>query len=97
MVIWSAPATADLRSIHDFIASDFRHYAKRVVQDLVEKTDVLDQQPGIGRIVPELGNENIRELLPYSYRVIYDIRGNDVIILAVIHKRRNLRPEMINR
>jgi len=30
MVIWSEPAKTDLRSIHDFIAHDSRHYAKKV-------------------------------------------------------------------
>jgi toxin ParE1/3/4 len=35
MVIWSDPAKVDLRSIHDFIAHDSRHYAKKVTQDIV--------------------------------------------------------------
>lgn len=34
MVIGSQPASADLRSIHDFIARDSRFYAKKVVQDI---------------------------------------------------------------
>ncbi|MEA3411597.1 MAG: hypothetical protein U9R74_08660 [Pseudomonadota bacterium] len=34
MVIWSEPAKADLRSIHDFISHDSRHYAKKVTQDI---------------------------------------------------------------
>jgi len=38
MVIWSEPAKADLRSIHDFIAHDSSFYAKKVVQDIREKT-----------------------------------------------------------
>ena len=95
MVIWSTPAKADLRSIHDFIATDSRHYAKKVVQDLIDKTDILDRLPRIGRVVPELGDDNIRELLPYSYRIIYEIKGEDVVVLAVIHKRRELQPEMV--
>lgn len=97
MVIWSAPAKADLRSIHDFIATDSRHYAKKVVQDLIEKTEVLDRLPRIGRIVPGLGDDNIRELLPYSYRVIYEIKGEDVVVVAVVHKRRELQQEMVER
>jgi len=36
MVIWSEPAKADLRSIHDFIAHDSQHYAKKVTQDIRE-------------------------------------------------------------
>ena len=97
MVIWTGPAKADLRSIHDFIAPDSRYYAKKVVHDIVAKTDTLDRLPRIGRMVPELGDDTIRELLPYSYRVIYEIKGDDVLVLAVIHKRQDLQPEMVER
>lgn len=97
MVIWSGPAKDDLRSIHDFIAHDSRHYAHKVTQDIVAKTDVLKELPRVGRVVPELGNENIRELPLYSYRILYEIKGQDVFVLAVIHKRRDLQPQMIER
>ena len=66
MVIRSDAARADLRSIHDFIAPDCRYYAKKVVQDIVAKTDILNKLPRMGGVVPELGNENIRELSLYS-------------------------------
>jgi plasmid stabilization system protein ParE len=97
VVIWSDPAKADLRSIHDFIAHDSAHYAKKVTQDIVAKTDVLDELPRMGRVVPELGIDTIRELSLYSYRILYEIRGHGVFVLAVIHKRRELRPEMVER
>lgn len=91
MVIWSEPARADLRSIHDFIAHDSRHYAKKVTQDIREKTDVLNDLPKIGKIVAELNNEAVRELWLYSYRIIYEIKEQDVFVLAVVHKRRDLK------
>ena len=97
MVIWSDPAKADLRSIHDFIAHDSSHYAKKMTQDIVAKTDILDELPRMGRMVPELGNETIRELSLYSYRILYEIKNQDVFVLAVIHKRRNFQPEMVER
>lgn len=50
MVIWSDPAKANLRSIHDFIAHDSRHYAKKVTQDILAKTDVLNELPRMGRV-----------------------------------------------
>lgn len=49
MVIWSQPAKADLRSIHDFIAHDSNFYAKKVVQDIREKTGTLEQLPKAGK------------------------------------------------
>lgn len=33
MVIWSDPAKADLRCIHDFIAHDSHYYAKKVTDN----------------------------------------------------------------
>ena len=97
MVIWSQPAKADLRSIHDFIAHDSPYYAKKVVQDIREKTDILEQLPKAGRKVPELDEEPIRELSLYSYRIIYELREEMVFVLAVAHKRRDLKPEEIER
>ena len=96
MVIWSGPAIADLRSIHDFIAHNSKHYAKKVTQDIVGKTVALSTLPRMGRVVPELGNESIREVSLYSYRILYELKNDDVFILAVIHMRRDLKPEMVS-
>lgn len=95
MVIWTHHAKAQLRHIHDYIAQDSTFYAKRVSEDLVSKTLVLDNLPRLGRVVPELNEENIREIPLYSYRVLYEIKPNQIEILAVIHKRRDLQPEEI--
>jgi len=97
MVIWSDPAKTDLRSIHDFIAHDSRHYAKKVIQDIREKTDILDDLPQIGKVVAELNDEAVRELWLYSYRIIYEIKMQDIFVLAVAHKRQDLQAEEILR
>jgi len=97
MVIWSEPAKADLRSIHDFIAHDSQHYAKKVTQDIREKTDVLDELPKVGKKVPELNDETVRELSLYSYRIIYEIKEQGAFVLAVVHKRRDLKAGDIER
>ena len=97
MVIWSKPARDDLRSIHNFIAHESQHYAKKVTQDIREKTEVLERLPKIGKKVPELSDENIKELSLYSYRIIYEINNQDIFVLSVIHKRRNLEISEIDR
>jgi plasmid stabilization system protein ParE len=97
MVIWSQPAKADLRSIHDFIAQDSRFYAKKVVQDIREKTDILEQLPRAGKKVSELNEDTIRELSLYSYRIIYEIKEQGTFVLAVVHKRRHMEAEQIPR
>jgi len=97
MVIWTQPAKADLRSIHDFIAHDSRHYAKKVVQDIREKTDILEQLPKRGTKIPELNDDQVRELSLYSYRIIYEIKEQGIFVLAVVHKRRDLKVDDIDR
>jgi toxin ParE1/3/4 len=97
MVIWSHPAKADLHAIHDFIAHDSKFYARKVLQDIIEKSEVLGALPRSGRVVPELGEQDIREIALHTYRIIYETRGTDCYVLAVIHKRRELRSESIER
>ena len=42
----------------------------------------------MGRKVPELSDESVRELGLYSYRILYETKSEDQIsVLAVIHKR----------
>ena len=90
MVKWSGPVRQDLRHIHDFIALDSNHYAKKVVEEILDKSVTLKDSPLRGRIVPEVENDNIREVFVYSYRLIYAIRGDFVYVLAVIHGKRDM-------
>ncbi len=89
MVKWSVPAKNDLKQIHDYIAKDSKYYAQNVVQEIVAKTETLTDYPEIGRVVPEISDQNIRELIVYSYRLIYEISKNEIEILAIIHGRRD--------
>ena len=43
-----------------------------------------------GRMVPELGNADIRERFLYSYRLIHEIQPEYINIMAVIHGKRLL-------
>jgi len=89
MVKWSVPARNDLNQIHDYIAKDSKYYARKVIQEVIAKTETLTELPEIGRIVPEISDQNIGELIVYSYRLIYEMSGAGVEILAIIHGRRD--------
>jgi plasmid stabilization system protein ParE len=41
--------------------------------------------------VPEFDDENVRELVGYSYRIIYRLQPDEVLIVAVIHGKRVLQ------
>jgi plasmid stabilization system protein ParE len=72
-IIWSQESLDDIASIAEFISRDSIHHAQRVVDEIFTITEILLIQPKIGRIVPELAEEQIREHFIYSYRIIYEI------------------------
>jgi len=97
VIIWSIPARQDLHLIHQYIAHDAKLYAGRVVQDITNKVDVLLELPRLGRMVPEIGEDNVRELSIYSYRIMYELMGDTIYIHGVFHKRQNFQPQDLQR
>ncbi len=89
-VVWSPRAIADVEAIASYIASDSPSYAAAVVRRIVGTTRTLAEFPLSGRKVPEFEDESIRELIAYSYRIIYVVEQGEVLIAAVIHGRRML-------
>jgi plasmid stabilization system protein ParE len=91
-VIWSPAALDDVDDIAAYIARDSAHYASAVVSKILAITRSIPEFPHLGRQVPEIGDVMIRERIVYSYRIIYQIAGSVITIVAVIHGRRLLDP-----
>jgi len=90
-VVWSYTATADLEAIADYIARDSSFYAAVFVREILEASRSLSEFSERGRVVPELGNQSIRELLVREYRLVYTIKESNVVILGLIHGKRDLK------
>jgi len=90
-IVWSRRAFQDLEAIASYIAQDSPAYASIVVRSIVNQTKTLARFPRSGRRVPEFDDEDIREVLAYSYRIIYRLQQDEVIISAVIHGKRILQ------
>jgi toxin ParE1/3/4 len=88
-VRWSEPAVADLVAIHDYIGRDSPHFAQRFVERLIAAVEPLKSFPQLGRLVPE-GDGRHREILVASYRIIYRAEGQEILIVTVVHGRRDL-------
>ena len=69
-------------------------YAKQVVEEIINKSDYLKDYPNMGRVIPELNNPRIRELIIYSYRMVYQVESEDVEILTLVHSRKNFDLEI---
>lgn len=89
-VSWSLTASRDLRQIENFIARDSILHAVSFVDRLIESAEKLQQSPQIGRVVPEFGRSDLREVLFRGYRLVYLLKNGDVIVLRVVHGARNL-------
>ena len=90
-IVWSRRAATDLDSISEYIAVDSPAYASSVLKNIISQTRILTRFPRSGRKVPELDDENIRELIIYSYRIIYQLQEDQLLIVAVIHGKRLLQ------
>jgi len=89
-VIWTEPALDSLKAIVDYIAEDSLVYAERFAHNVVVAPRILAEYPQSGRVVPEYKDEAIRELIYGAYRIIYQIRGSNCYVVAVIHASRSL-------
>ena len=73
------------------IARDSTHYANLVVERIVAAVERLADHPRFGRVVPELGDESIREIVHGNYRVVYRLQQDVVEIATVFHGARLFR------
>lgn len=90
-ITWTGQALKDIENIAQFIAKDSEKFARLQVSRFFNRTLLLQTFPNAGRIVPELNNPAIRELIQGNYRIIYKIISDiQVDILTVHHSRRQL-------
>jgi plasmid stabilization system protein ParE len=92
---WTPQAADDLESIADFIGLDSPHYASLFVLDVIGAVERLGRFPQLGRVVPEMQDSTIRELLLGNYRIIYRAQEDVVEILTVYHGARMLDPRQL--
>jgi len=89
-VKWTPQAADDLEAICLFIARDSEQLAAIFADRVLRATDRLARYPRLGRVVPELGIDNIREIIVGSYRVIYRAQQDAVQLLTLHHGARTL-------
>jgi toxin ParE1/3/4 len=85
---WSEQAVEDLSDIREYIARDSEHFASAVAGRIVRAVDRLREFPESGRVVPELGDPTIREVIHGVFRIVYVKREATVEILTVFRASR---------
>jgi len=92
-VIWSYVAVGNLIENSRYIAKENPDAARAVINDIYEAGNRIKEFPDKGRIVPEIGKSNVKEIFCRSYRIIYKIESRKTTILTVRHMRQHLKPE----
>lgn len=91
-LIWSPSAKYDLKDIALFIAEDYPSAAIRFTNQIFQVVERLISFPESGRMVPELADPVIREVIFKSYRIIYTVNKTNqtVEIARVWHAARGI-------
>lgn len=91
-VRWTQRAVDDLEQIYKFISQESLHFASAEILKILDCEELIREHPNSGRIVPEIGSPNIREIIKGSYRVIYSFEeAGSASILTVYHSSRLLK------
>lgn len=89
-VVWTQQARADLKAIGRFIAADSAPAAKRWLARLRRRARRAARMPRAGRVVPELGRGDIREVIEGNYRIVYRVHAQRLTVLTVFEGHRLL-------
>ena len=71
-----------------------QHYAHRVVQRLISAAERLIEFPEIGRVVPEVGQSELRELIVRPYRLVHRLEPGIVEIVTVFRSSRSFPSDL---
>lgn len=82
-IVWSPLAVERLENIYDFISGDNITAANKMIESILNKAEKLSKYFERGRIVPEAGRKNIREIFEGEYSVIYRIEAKRIVILSI--------------
>ena len=92
-IIWAPQAIEDVEAIRAYVAHDSKQYANLLVVQIVAAVTRLETFPHSGRVVPEVGDEALREIVSGNYRIVYRVKPDVVEILTVFHGAKLLRLE----
>ena len=72
------------------------HIGKRFITSIIEHVQTLAENPDIGRIVPEFGEDRIREIIHSPFRVVYLREHDSIHVIRIWRSERLLKlPENV--
>lgn len=84
-IVWSPLVLDRASEIAGYIAQDKPSAAEKWIKTVFSKVAQLKTSPEIGRVVPEIKNDQFRELIYGNYRIVYRIEAEQIAILTIRH------------
>ena len=91
-LVWAPQALEDVQAIRTYLSRDSADYADLVVERIVGAVSRLEIHPRSGRMVPEVREPSLREIILDSYRIVYRLDRDVAEILTVFHGARSFPP-----
>jgi addiction module RelE/StbE family toxin len=89
-IFWSDFAIEKVTEIAEYINRDNPQATEKWVASIFDRVKQLENFPKSGRVVPEINRSNIREIFFGSYRIVYKIETDQIVILTVRHGKQIL-------
>jgi plasmid stabilization system protein ParE len=84
-VEWAGRAKSDLRLAVEYIRKVSPESAKAFLSQVFQAARSLSTFSERGRVVPDLGDPAVRQVLVGRYRVLYEVHPEAVWIMRVLH------------
>lgn len=88
-ISWTDAAWSALQDAAEYIGADSPRAASEFVERVISGASSLQTLSNRGRIVPEIADPSIRELILSPFRLIYQVRPDEVFILMLLHEARD--------
>jgi len=92
---WTEPAINDLDNIYEYIARDSKYYAKSFTGKIFNYVEHLQDNPKIGRVVPEANERQIRKIIFQKYRIIYRLHIDSIQKITIVHSSRDIEAKKL--
>ncbi len=83
MIDWKDSAREEVRDAYTYLLNLSMVAADEWIDQLEKKLSLIEQFPGMGRMVPDYYISFIREVFVGSYRLVYSTQEETPVILAV--------------
>ncbi|WP_006915227.1 type II toxin-antitoxin system RelE/ParE family toxin [Salinisphaera shabanensis] len=91
-VTFAESAVRDLEEIQAWYESELvPEVGQRLVSEIFERVAALQDNPDMGRVVPEFGQKHLRELIHPPFRIVYKRENKKARVVRVWRSERLLK------